>query len=55
MVDVFRNGKFQLHALTKTKLKGNRKVPWCGINGIIASVQEIERAREIVTLLLKDV
>ena len=37
------------------KLKGNGEVPWCGVNGIIAGVQEIERAREGVAILLNDV
>ena len=27
---------------------------WCGVNGIIAGVQEIERAREGVAILLND-
>ena len=42
-------------ALADTKLKGNGKVSWCGVNGIIATVQEMERAREGVTILLNDV
>ena len=45
-MDVFREGKIELLALTETKLKGNRGVSWCGVNGIIAGVKEIERARE---------
>ena len=32
-------------ALTETKLKGNGEVLWCGVNGIIGDVQEMERAR----------
>ena len=44
MVDVFRKGKFELLSLTATKLKGNGEVLWCGVNGIIAGVQGIERA-----------
>ena len=54
-MDVFREGKFELLALTETKLKGNREVSWCGVNGIIAGVQEMERAWEGVVILLKDV
>ena len=42
-------------ALIETKLKGNGEVSWCGVNGIIAGVQEIERAREAVVILLNDV
>ena len=39
VVDVFGNGKFELLALTKTKLKGNEEESWCGVFG----VQEMER------------
>ena len=55
VVGVFREGKFELLALTKTKLKRNGKVSWCGVNGIIAGVQEMERAKEGVSILLTDV
>ena len=55
MVDVFINGKFELLALTETKLKGNGEVSWCGVNGIIAGVHEMERTREGVAVLLNDV
>ena len=51
MADAFRKGKFELIALTETKLKGNREVSWCGVNGIIDSVQEIEKPREGMTVL----
>ena len=54
-MDVFRKGKFELLALTETKLKGNGEVSWCGVNGIIAGIQEMERAREGVAILLNDV
>ena len=37
------------------KLKGNREVSWGGVKGIIASVQEMKRAKENVAILLKDV
>ena len=30
------------------------KVSWCGINGIILDVQEIERAKKGVAILLND-
>ena len=36
------------------KLKGNGEVSWCGVNGIIASVQEMERAREGVAVLMNN-
>ena len=54
-VDVFRKGKFELLALTVTKLKGNREVSWFGVNGIIAGVQEMERAREGVAILFNNI
>ena len=54
-MDVFREGKFQLFGLMETKLKENGEVSWCGANGIIAGIQEMERAREGVAILLNDV
>ena len=54
VVDVFRKGKFELLALTGTKLKGNREVSWCEVN-FIAGIQEMERAREGVAILLNNV
>ena len=54
-VDVFRKGKFELLALNEAKLKGNGEVSWCGVNGIIAGVQEMEKAMEVVATLLTDV
>ena len=36
-------GKFESLALVETKLKRNVEVPWCGENGIIAGVQEMDR------------
>ena len=55
VVDVFRKGKSELLALIETKLKGTGKVSWCGVNGINACVQEMERAREGVAVLLNNV
>ena len=54
-MDVFKEGKFELLDLTETKLEGNGEASWCGVNGIIASVQEIERIREGVVILLNNV
>ena len=54
-MDVFRERKFELLPLTETKSKGNGKVSWCGVNGIITGVQEKERTREGVAILLNDV
>ena len=50
-----KKGNFELFGLTETKLKRNGEVLWCGVNGIIASVQEMERAREGVVILLNHV
>ena len=36
-------------------MKGNGEESWCVVNGIIACVQEIERVREGVVILSKDV
>ena len=49
VVNIFRKGVLPL---TETKLKGNEEVSWCGVNGIIAGVQEIERVREGVVVLM---
>ena len=54
MVDVFRKGKFELLALTETKLKGNLEVSGCGVNGITAGIQEMDRPREGVAVLLNE-
>ena len=54
-MDIFQKRKFKLLALTETKLKGKGEVSWCGVNGIISGVQEMERAREGVAVLLNDV
>ena len=55
VVNVFREGKFELLPLTEMKLKGNGELSWCGVNGIIAGVQEMKRVREGVAILLNDV
>ena len=55
VVNVFREGKFEFLVLMETKLKGNGEVSWCGVNGFIASFQEMERAREGVAILLNNV
>ena len=44
----------ELLSLTEMKLKGNGEVSQYGVNGIIGNVQEMERAREGVTILLND-
>ena len=34
---------------------GNGDISWCRVNGIIVCVQKMERAKEGVAILLKDV
>ena len=55
MVDVFREGKFELLGMTEKKLKANGEVSWCEVNGITAGVKEMERARECAAILLNDI
>ena len=43
---------YELLDLMETKLKGNGEVSWCGVNGFIGDVQEMERARECMAVLL---
>ena len=40
-MDIFREAKFELLALMEMKLKGNGQVSCCGVNGIIAGVEEM--------------
>ena len=42
-------------ALTETKLKGKREVSWSLVSVIFAGVQEMERAREAVNVLMNDI
>ena len=51
VVGIFKEGKFELLAL---KLKEKGGVSWSGVNVIFAGVQEMERAREGVAVLLND-
>ena len=53
-MNIFKIGKFELLALMETKLKGEREVSSSGVNLIIAGFQEMERAKEGVTILLND-
>ena len=52
MVDVFKEEKLELLALTETKLKGKRELSWCGGNGIITGIKKMKRAREGMAILL---
>ena len=42
VVDIFREGKFELLALTETKLEGKGEVSWSEVNVINAGVQEMK-------------
>jgi hypothetical protein len=53
-MDVFRNGRFDLLALTETKLKGNGEGEWDGVKCVYAGVEKNERAREGVAILMSD-
>ena len=50
-MNIFKNGKFELFSLTETERE--RYQGW-GVTGIIAGVQEMERTREGVAILLND-
>ena len=49
-----RKVKFELAALTETKLKGNGEVSWCGMSGIFAGVQKIDMAKEGMVILMNN-
>ena len=55
VLNVSKEENFELLAMTETKLKGNGEVSWCGVNGIIACSQEMEKDKEGVAILLNDV
>ena len=55
MVDIFEEGKFELFALTETKLNGKGEVSWSGVNVVFPGVQEMERDRRGVAVLLNAV
>ena len=40
--------------LMETKLKENGEISWCRVNSISASVQKIERVREVVAILINN-
>ena len=47
--------QIELHVFTETKMKDNREVSWCGVNGFIPGAQEIERVSEGVAVLMNDI
>ena len=38
VMDVFRKGKFDLLAVTETKMKGKGEVEWCGVKCVCVCV-----------------
>ena len=48
-------GKVRIGCLDGDKIVRKWRISWCGVNGIIAGVQEMERSREGVAVLLDDV
>ena len=54
-MNIFKEGKFELLASTETKLKGKGDVSWSRVNVIFVGIQEMERAREGLAVLLNDV
>ena len=54
-MDVFKEGKLELLALTETKLKVKEEVSWSGVNVMFTGVHEMERTREGVAVLLNNV
>ena len=45
MVDIFRNGNFEVFALTMKKMKGNGKISWWEENGIRRNTRERKGCR----------
>ena len=54
VMDVFRKGKFDLLAVTETKMKGKGEIKWCDVKCVRAGVEENERGREGVAILMSD-
>ena len=50
----FKCYKFDLLGLCETKLKGKEEFDWNGIHGVRTGVEQGERAREGVALLMSD-
>ena len=55
VMEIFKKGKFELLALTETKMTGKGEVSCSAVNVIFAGVQKMERAREGMAVLLNDV
>ena len=54
VINVFKNGKFELLVLTETKVKGSGEDEWCGVKCVYAGVERNVRAKKGVTILMND-
>ena len=52
-MDIFKKGTFELLGLTEEK-KREGEVSWSAVNVIFADVHKMERAREVVAVLLNN-
>src|SRR5678815_246061 len=52
VMDVFRKGKFDLLAVTETKMEGNVENEWCGVKCV--GVERNERGIERFAILMSD-
>ena len=55
VIQVMRERKYDVLALSETKLKGNGLIEWDGMKGVKAGVGERGRAREGVAVLMKEI
>ena len=53
-MDVFRKGKFDLLAVTETKMEGNGENEWCGVKCVCVGVERNERGIERFAILMSD-
>src|SRR5678816_1312064 len=54
VMDVFRKGKFDLLAVTETKMEGNGENEWCGVKCVCVGVERNERGIERFAILMSD-
>ena len=54
VMNVFRNGGFELLALTETKMKGSGEDEWYGVRCVYSGVERNVRAKERVAILISE-
>src|SRR5678815_4398192 len=54
VMDIFRKGKFDLLAVTETKVEGNGENEWCGVKCVCVGVERNERGIERFEILMSD-